>query len=400
MFSVGAHGHINPSLAVIRALVARGHRVTYAIPPSFADTVAATGAEPRTYTTTLPTPDDPDAWDGQLLDHLRLFLANAGRALPQLLATYRDDRPDLILYDPMAYAARALADRWHIPAIQLSPHAVPWDGYEEDLAAERAARPPGNTTPPAHAWLAQTGLGPGRAARRPDRCLALISTLLQPHPDRVDPTIYTFTGPCWNTHTPDPQPPWTRPPGTDRKRLLLISLGTLHTHAPDFYRACIAAFGNLPDWHVILQTGRHPTSPLPDALPANIEAHPWVPQRAVLDQADAFITHAGASSAHEALARGVPMVTVPQAADQFGNAALLTDLGIARHVPKTSATPETLRNAVLSLLNDPALPHHTTRILNHLSTEPGTPQATTLIESALPQPPSPTQKSPDQTSTV
>ncbi|MDX6364284.1 MAG: hypothetical protein QOC85_3294, partial [Streptomyces sp.] len=36
MFSIAAHGHVNPSLDVVRELVARGHRVTYAIPPSFA----------------------------------------------------------------------------------------------------------------------------------------------------------------------------------------------------------------------------------------------------------------------------------------------------------------------------------------------------------------------------
>jgi UDP:flavonoid glycosyltransferase YjiC (YdhE family) len=46
MFSIAAHGHVNPSLEVIRELVARGHRVTYAIPPAFAEKVAATGAEP------------------------------------------------------------------------------------------------------------------------------------------------------------------------------------------------------------------------------------------------------------------------------------------------------------------------------------------------------------------
>ena len=46
MFSIAAHGHVNPSLEVIRELVARGHRVTYAIPPAFAEKVAETGAEP------------------------------------------------------------------------------------------------------------------------------------------------------------------------------------------------------------------------------------------------------------------------------------------------------------------------------------------------------------------
>jgi macrolide glycosyltransferase len=45
MFSIAAHGHVNPSLEVIRELVARGHRVTYAVPPLFAEKVAE--PEPR-----------------------------------------------------------------------------------------------------------------------------------------------------------------------------------------------------------------------------------------------------------------------------------------------------------------------------------------------------------------
>lgn len=63
MFSIAAHGHVNPSLEVIRELVARGHRVTYAIPPVFAEKVAATGAEVKPWHSTLPAPDDdPSAW--------------------------------------------------------------------------------------------------------------------------------------------------------------------------------------------------------------------------------------------------------------------------------------------------------------------------------------------------
>ncbi|WP_030615904.1 macrolide family glycosyltransferase [Streptomyces sclerotialus] len=388
MFSVAAHGHVNPSLEVIRALVSRGHRVTYAVPSSFAGTVAATGAEPRAYTTTLPAAGTPGAWDGELIDHLRLFLADAGRALPQLVTAYQDDRPDLILYDPMAYAARALADRWKIRAVQLSPHAVAWEGYEADLAAA----PPGRGEAgepgvgrPAHAWLANNGtaIGPGRIARRPDRCIALISKVLQPHADRVDGSVYSFTGPCWAEH--GHQHGWTRPAGAGK--VLLISLGTVFTEAPDFYRACVAAFGNLPGWHVVLQIGRGTDPADLGEIPAHIEVRDWVPQQAVLRQADAFVTHAGARSAHEALACGVPMVTVPQAADQFGNAAMLAELGVARCVPKERATPQALREAVLGLLDDPDVPARFARIQHAMADEGGTSEATALIEAELPRHP-------------
>jgi MGT family glycosyltransferase len=129
MFSIAAHGHVNPSLAVIRELVARGHRVTYAIPPVFADKVAQTGAEVKPWTSTLPSPDDdPEAWGTTLLDQVEPFLDDAIQALPQLIEAYEGDEPDLVLHDIAAYPARVLAHRWGVPAISLSPCLVAWDG--------------------------------------------------------------------------------------------------------------------------------------------------------------------------------------------------------------------------------------------------------------------------------
>ncbi|MFD8996106.1 macrolide family glycosyltransferase [Streptomyces abikoensis] len=388
MFSVGAHGHVNPSLEVIRELVTRGHRVTYAIPGSFAGTVAATGAEPRVYSSTLPPGDDPAAWGGELIDHLRLFLADAGQALPQLLKAYEGDRPDLVLYDPMAYAARVLAQRWGVPAVQLSPHAVAWEGYEEEVAAEMSgALPEDPCGAPrysrSHAWLANNGIsiGPGRIARRPERCIALISEVLQPNAHRVDPAVYTFTGPC-RPEGDEAGDGWARPAGT--KRVLLISLGTLFTRAPEFYRACVAAFGGLPGWHVVLRTGKGVDRAELGEVPGNVEVRDWVPQQAILGQADVFITHAGAGSAHEGLAHGVPMVAVPQAADQFGNAEMLVELGVARRLAKEEATPETLREAVLALAGDPDVAARGAAIRRRMAAEGGTRRAADLVEAELP----------------
>ena len=45
MVSIPAHGHVHPSLEVIRELVRRGHRVTYANDAAFADVIQGTGAE-------------------------------------------------------------------------------------------------------------------------------------------------------------------------------------------------------------------------------------------------------------------------------------------------------------------------------------------------------------------
>lgn len=105
MFSIAAHGHVNPSLEVIRELVARGHRVSYGIPASFAEKIAATGAEPVIYTSTLPMDDDPDAWGPELVDNLEPFLTDGTQALPQLAEAFENDRPDLVISDITSYPA-------------------------------------------------------------------------------------------------------------------------------------------------------------------------------------------------------------------------------------------------------------------------------------------------------
>jgi MGT family glycosyltransferase len=119
-------------------------------------------------------------------------------------------------------------------------------------------------------------------------------------------------------------------------------------------------------------------------IPANFEVHNWIPQLAILKQADAFITHAGMGGSQEAMAAGVPMVCVPQAADQYMNAARIQEIGAGRHVTMDQATVATLREAVLGVVNDTAVAAKLTEIQRQMVAEGGTQQAADLIEAELP----------------
>ncbi|TJZ49576.1 glycosyl transferase [Streptomyces piniterrae] len=390
MFSIAAHGHVNPSLEVVRELVARGHRVTYAIPPSFADLVAETGAEPRLWNSTLPTDDAPEDWGTELIDNIEPFLDDGIQALPQLIEAYRGDEPDLVIHDITAYPAPLLARRWNVPAIQLSPNMVAWQGYEtevEPIRAELRATERGRAYYARfRSWLEEHDMAsvtdPDRLVAHPRRCLALIPRAMQPHADQVDESVYTFVGACQGdrSHQGDWQRPANRAPGT---KILLISLGSAFTNEPGFYRACIEAFRDLPDWHVVLQIGKFVDPSELGDIPGNFEVYSWVPQLAILRQADAFITHAGMGGSQEGLANGVPMLCVPQAADQFGNADMLQALGVGRHLPKAEVTALTLREAVFSLVNDPEVAVTAERIRREMSAEGGTARAADLIEAEL-----------------
>lgn len=393
MFSIAAHGHVNPSLEVIRELVARGHRVTYAIPPAFAEKVAGTGAEPKLWNSTLPGPDaDPEAWGSTLLDNVEPFLADAIQALPQLVEAYDGDEPNLVLHDIASYPARVLAHRWGVPAISLSPCMVAWEGYEQEVAEPMWEEPKKTERGRAYyerfqAWLEENGITQhpdpppegGPPAGRPDRSLVLIPKALQPNADRVDETVYSFVGACQADRTAEGD--WQRPAGAEK--VVLVSLGSAFTKQPAFYRECVRAFGDLPGWHLVLQVGRHVDPAELGDLPANVEVRSWVPQLTILKQADLFVTHAGAGGSQEGLATATPMIAVPQAADQFGNADMLQALGVARHVPTDEATAELLRETALALVDDPEVAGRLKDIQAEMAGEGGTRRAADLVEAEL-----------------
>ncbi|GAA3222439.1 glycosyltransferase [Pseudonocardia petroleophila] len=383
MVAPPAHGHVNPSLPVVAELVARGHRVSYAVPAPFADTVAGAGATPVVHATLMPDETAGEQWPSEPVAGMRLFLDEGIASTPLLRAAFDGDRPDLFLADIGGYSARVLAHRWDRPLVQLSPARVAWEGYESD--PEIVTMTAGMRDDPAvaayredfAAWLAAEGvpLDVDAFTGRPPRSLVLLPRAMQPHADLVDEQRYTFVGPCLDRRPH--QGDW---PASERP-LVLVSLGSAYTDVPDFYRACFAAFGDL-DRDVVVQVGAHVDLDELGPVPANTRVERWVPQLAVLGRASAFVTHAGMGGCSEGLWQGVPMVAVPQAVDQFGNAARLAELGVARHLPAGDVTPAALREALLSL-DDPAVRARSAALRDELRAAGGTTRAADLIEAEL-----------------
>ncbi|MER6998694.1 macrolide family glycosyltransferase [Streptomyces sp. NPDC000410] len=372
--------HVLPGLEVIRELAARGHRVTYADAPNVADLIAPTGAEFVPVATTLPVADNN--WPQDPIAAMTLFLDDAAQALPQLRAHYDNDPADLYLYDIGSYAGRALAEAQNRPLVQLSPTFVGWKGYQEEVGAQLMQLPGADAYRRKFAsWLAESGattLDVDTFSGMPARTVALITKAMQPNADRVDTDVVTFVGPCLGDRSD--QGGWTRPPGAGK--VLLISLGSAYTQRPEFYRQCLAAFGDLAGWHVVLQIGKHTDVKELGDIPSNVEVHDWVPQLAILEQADAFVTHAGMGGSSEGLYTGVPMIAVPQGAEQFGNADQLVRLGVARRIDTDDATACALRKALVELTADPEVRCRSDALRAELLAEGGTRRAADLIEAA------------------
>ncbi|MBS1117960.1 MAG: hypothetical protein H6Q90_188 [Deltaproteobacteria bacterium] len=88
-------------------------------------------------------------------------------------------------------------------------------------------------------------------------------------------------------------------------------------------------------------------------IPATVHTVRWAPQRAVLREADLFITHAGLSSCREAIWEGVPMLAVPQAHDQRGDAARIVFHGLGDRLIGETPSAAVFMAAIDRLLSDP-----------------------------------------------
>jgi MGT family glycosyltransferase len=380
MAGVGAHGHTNPHLGVVAELAERGHRVSWVIPESFAPTVAAAGAVPLVVDSRVPDETRGESWPEDPVAGMSIFLDEAEHVYPQVEKALAGDPPDLVLYDIGGWPGRALAARWCLPLIQLSPSMVAWEGFEADMAEALAFR-----DTPEHAayqrrfatWLGSLGIAltPDDFAGRPPRCLVEIPRAMQPNADRVDERVYTFVEPALDRRREE----WP----ASEEPMVLVSLGSNYTRQPDFYRACVEAFAPLGR-RVVIAAGAHVSPEEIGPVPPTVEIHRWVPQFGALGRASAFVTHAGSGGCSEGLYQGVPMIAVPQAVDQFGNAALLEALGVGRHVPREEATPERLRQALLELTESPEVAARCAALREEVRAEGGARAAADVVESLLP----------------
>ena len=376
-----APSHVHPTLGLVRELTRRGHRVTYAIAEHLAPLVAGAGAEPIPCTTVLPRGDG--RWPDGAIAAMGIFLDEGIHVLPQVTAALDGDPPDLVLHDIGGLAGPAAAVRWGVPAAQLSPAFVAWEGYEEDMADAIAAM---KAEPDAdafyarfRAWLGEHGVArePDDVLGRPERGIVLIPRLLQPEAERV-PDRFAFVGPVLDEARLGADR-WTPP--ADGRRVVYAALGTAFTNRPGFFRACADAFAD-GAWHLVLGIGEHVDETALGPLGDGVEVFRSAPQLGVLAHADAFITHAGMGSATEALWFGVPTVAYPQAVDQFANAERLAALGLGRPITDPE-DPAAIRADVEAVAGDGELRARVAAARDEVRASGGAGRAADAVEALL-----------------
>jgi UDP:flavonoid glycosyltransferase YjiC (YdhE family) len=141
--------------------------------------------------------------------------------------------------------------------------------------------------------------------------------------------------------------------GARRERpLVYATLGTSFNDLASF-RLLLDAFDGV-DCDVVMTIGRNLSPDDLDPVPRNVTVARYIPQAEILIDCAAAVAHAGSGSVLAALAHGRPLVLLPRGADQFENAAVCSDLGVAETILPAELASARVRDALERVLTDAA----------------------------------------------
>lgn len=103
----------------------------------------------------------------------------------------------------------------------------------------------------------------------------------------------------------------------------------------------------------------------------------------LLRNIDLVVTHGGAGSTLSTLAAGIPLVMVPQGADQPVHAGRAAAAGAALQLPPETVTPEAVAGAVATVLGDPSFRDNARKIAEQIAAMPSPDEVAATLASAL-----------------
>lgn len=352
-FSQPYYGHTHPTLPIVTELVRRGERVFYYSLEDFQPLIEQTGALFRSYGRAYPF-EHEEAHDNQFVLYVR-FLEVSRLVLEQQLPAIRAERPDVILYDQLCVWGPAVAQLLNVPAISYMTMFVitPWLVLSDPaqlrnrLASEHLVRKIRALTGQISATYGVRRPGLFEMANNPGQLnIVFTSRYFQPAGATFNET-YAFVGSSIVRRADAPAFPYEAL--HEERPLIYISLGTVYNAQPDFYRRCFAAFAG-SGYQVVLSVGRKTPIDSLGVLPANFVVRESVPQLEILQRAALFISHGGMNSVSEALSYGVPLVVIPQSADQPWVAKRVVQLGAGRMIRRTQVSAARLRTVAEEVL--------------------------------------------------
>jgi len=360
--NAGSEGHINPTIGVVQELISRGEEVVYFTIEAFRERIEKTGATVRTLDGQKFITAFISGGRNYLLERINGLLLTADIVIPSVLEQIEGEHFDYIIHDSMFGCGRLLAQILKLPAINSCTSFAQTKESFEKLLEQLSKNIPTEVVKEINdEYQSLTAMvkekydveidSPYEVFCNPAPLTIVYTTReFQPFGEAFDQT-YKFIGPSLSTRLIQENFDLTAIQG---KRPIYISLGTVFNQAIDFYKLCFKAFGNT-DHTVVMSIGEK--SQLSDLgeIPKNFIVKKYVPQTEVLKYTKLFITHGGMNSTHEGLYYGVPLIVIPQSADQPIIAGQVANIGAGIKLQMQGLTVNQLREAADHVLNSPSI---------------------------------------------
>ncbi|MCR8963947.1 glycosyltransferase [Brevibacillus halotolerans] len=389
--TIPAEGHVNPTLGLVKQLIDNGEEVVYMCSEEYRTRLAQTGAQFLAY-----------QLDEQIFRELGFNPTEIRHPLqftdfmlrgiiephiPEILRQVENDSFDYLIFDSLfGWGGEILGKRLGIPTIcsvtnfafagPLSKIIEEIDAGDLDVEAlyERLTN-----TAQSIASACNVAVPAIEDITRQYGQIKIVFTSrdFQPDADKLDDS-YIFTGPSITPRLDAPSFPLDRL-RAQYDKVVYISMGSILNKDIEFYKFCFEALQDIPAQFVLASGQGTDMSSLEDRIPHNFIIEPYVPQLEVLQQADAFITHAGMNSASEALYYNVPLVMIPLSSDQPLVAKQVEEFGAGITLDKSQLTPEALKSALLQVLNESAYKQHAERLGDSLRNAGGYKEAASRI---------------------
>lgn len=355
-------GHINPMIGVAQHLQAAGFTLAFFAQQDIAPQLSKAGLRGKVYYEPSSVNIEEQfvtrgkafveqlankAW---LRNWIKTLLIDAVPAQITLLQQAADEfMPDLLVTDPMIYAAPVVANRLGIPwaGISSSLNPITPDHWQCELTETLSLlhmqrmsllstpgwKPRFKVSDVISPWLNVVYAVESYMPR--ELCGNDFSFYVGnsfPAGDRGDEMAFPFE---------------KLRPGTKK---VYMSMGSQIYYHPQLFAAVAAALPD-DDIQLIFSINELYHTAFREALPANVMAVPYAPQLAVLQQVQLVVTHGGANSVMESLASGVPVALLPICNDQFLQAQFAARAGTGIVLDPAHPSPDTYRSQLLPLLD-------------------------------------------------
>jgi UDP:flavonoid glycosyltransferase YjiC (YdhE family) len=347
---VVGYGHFHPMVPLALALKAAGHEVVVAADPSFCPYVEEVGFEAHPagldqpeararFLAAVPNFSEIPFAERMPIQQAVMFgRVRVPRMLEDLVTIIDKVRPNLIIHDSLEMAGAIAAEA---AGVAHAEHAV---GLLRPLAARQAS------TDAVKPFSDSLGVpNPGVGGIHGELYLDICPPKIQrpeianvEHVQPVRPMGFDASPkrdlPTWVADLPE------RP-------TVYVTMGTVFNESVEVFRTILDGFSSEP-WNVVVTVGDTGDPASLGAQPANVHVARYIPQSRLLPSCSLFVSHAGSGAMLGALNAGVPMLALPQGADQFFNADRIVDVGVGLKLLPGELTAETVRDCARRLIAD------------------------------------------------